>query len=45
MTPQQIAQLRKLGKLLPALRVTAVKRLGQWWVGRLGEGPGREGAR
>jgi len=39
MPPQQIAQLRKLGRLLPALRVGAVKRLAQWWVGRSVKGP------
>jgi len=37
--PQQIAQLKKLGKVLPAMRVTAVKRLAQWWVGRSVKGP------
>ncbi len=39
MPPQQIAQMRKLAKLLPAMRVTAVKRLAQWWVGRSVKGP------
>ena len=39
MMPQQIAQLKKLGKLMPALRVTAIKRLAQWWVGRSVKGP------
>jgi short subunit dehydrogenase-like uncharacterized protein len=39
MPPQQIGQLRNLAKLLPALRVTAVKRLAQWWVGRSVTGP------
>lgn len=39
MSPDQIAQLKKLGKLLPALRVTALKRLAQWWVGRSVQGP------
>jgi short subunit dehydrogenase-like uncharacterized protein len=39
MPPQQIGQLRKLGKLLPAMRVTAFKRLAQWWVGRSVKGP------
>ena len=37
--PQQIAQLRKLSRLLPAMRVTALKRLAQWWVGRSVKGP------
>ena len=39
MPPQQIGQLRNLAKLLPALRITAVKRLAQWWVGRSAKGP------
>jgi short subunit dehydrogenase-like uncharacterized protein len=39
MPPQQIAQMRKLGKLLPAMRVTAVKRVAQWWVSRSVKGP------
>jgi short subunit dehydrogenase-like uncharacterized protein len=39
MSPQQINQLRKLAKVLPAMRVTAVKRLAQWWVGRSVKGP------
>ncbi len=39
MSPQQIAQMRKLAKVLPAMRVTAVKRLAQWWVGRSVKGP------
>jgi short subunit dehydrogenase-like uncharacterized protein len=39
MPPQQIDQLKRLARLLPALRVTAIKRLAQWWVGRTVKGP------
>lgn len=39
MPPQQINQMRQLAKVLPAMRVTAFKRLAQWWVGRSVKGP------
>jgi short subunit dehydrogenase-like uncharacterized protein len=39
MSPQQIVQMKKLARVLPAMRVTAVKRLAQWWVGRSVKGP------